>query len=204
MPTKDVIIRRITCISPKSALIAIGSEISGGIQNVRIEDLTGIFTESAIRIKTAPGRGAYVKDIFVRRVTLSTVPQYIFWISGAYKSHPDEGYDPNALTEINNINFRDVVAENVTRTTKFEGFPGHPFTGICISNTTIKTVVDSKKLQWNCTDVSGTVNKVAMLQYQSSNTCSVLTEKPIDCAFPEDKLPIETVQLNTCSTKGGI
>ncbi|KAF9589460.1 hypothetical protein IFM89_023875 [Coptis chinensis] len=64
IPTEHVIIRRLTCISPDSALIALGSEMSGGVQDIRIEDTVVINTQSGIRIKTAIGRGGYVKDIF--------------------------------------------------------------------------------------------------------------------------------------------
>ena len=55
-PTKQLVIRRLTCISPFSATIALGSEMSGGIENVRAEDITAIHTESGVRIKTAVGR----------------------------------------------------------------------------------------------------------------------------------------------------
>ncbi|KAJ6766786.1 PECTIN LYASE-RELATED [Salix purpurea] len=113
MPMKQLIIRRITCISPKSAAIALGSEMSGGIEDVRVEDITAINTESAVRVKTAVGRGGYVKDIFVRRMTLKTM-KYVFWMIGSYSSHADKGYDPKALPEITNINYRDIVADNVT------------------------------------------------------------------------------------------
>ncbi|KAJ7962441.1 Pectin lyase-like superfamily protein [Quillaja saponaria] len=41
-PTKHLIVRRLTCISPYSAVIALGSEMSGGIQDVRAEDITAI------------------------------------------------------------------------------------------------------------------------------------------------------------------
>ncbi|KAK6918338.1 Pectate lyase superfamily protein [Dillenia turbinata] len=51
MPTKQLVIRRLTCISPYSATIALGSEMSGGIQDVRAEDITAVHTESGVRIK---------------------------------------------------------------------------------------------------------------------------------------------------------
>ena len=50
-PTKQLVVRRLTCISPESAAIALGSEIWGGIQDVRAEDITAIH-----RIKTASSR----------------------------------------------------------------------------------------------------------------------------------------------------
>ena len=77
MPTQQLIIRRLTCISPDSAMIALGSEMSGGIKDVRAEDVTAINTQSAVRIKTAVGRGAYVKDIFVKGTTLHNM-KYVF------------------------------------------------------------------------------------------------------------------------------
>lgn len=45
-PTKQLVIRRLTCISPFSATIGLGSEMSGGIQDVRAEDITAIQTNS--------------------------------------------------------------------------------------------------------------------------------------------------------------
>ncbi|KAM7276699.1 hypothetical protein ACFE04_018565 [Oxalis oulophora] len=136
MPTKQLLIRRLTCISPTSAVIALGSEMSGGIEDVRAEDILAINSESGVRIKTAVGRGGYVKDIYVRRMTMKTM-KWVFWMTGNYGDHPDTKYDPNALPVIKNINYRDMVAENVTMAGRLEGISGDPFTGICISNVTI-------------------------------------------------------------------
>jgi len=54
MPTKQLLIRRLTCISPDSAVIALGSEMSGGIEDVRAEDIVAINSESGIRYVTTP------------------------------------------------------------------------------------------------------------------------------------------------------
>ncbi|CAF2071038.1 unnamed protein product [Brassica napus] len=77
MPTKQLLSRRLTCISPDSAVIALGSEMSGGIEDVRAEDIVAINSESGIRIKTAIGRGGYVKDVYVRGMTMQTM-KYVF------------------------------------------------------------------------------------------------------------------------------
>lgn len=131
MPTNHLIIRRLTCISPDSAVIALGSEMSGGIKDIRAEDITAINSESGVRIKSAPERGAYVKDIYVRRMTMNTMT-YVFRMTGSYGSHPDEGYNPKALSEVSNVNFRDIVADNVTMSADLEGIKGNPYTGICV------------------------------------------------------------------------
>ncbi|XP_062120328.1 probable polygalacturonase [Humulus lupulus] len=194
MPTEHLVIRRVTCISPDSATIALGSEMSGGIRDVRAEDITALNTQSAVRIKTAPGRGAYVKDIFARRFIIKTM-KYVFWMTGSYNSHPDKGYDPKAMPEISAINYRDWVAENVTYPARLDGINGDPFKGICISNMAMTLAQPVKKLLWNCSNVEGHTSNV------TPKPCSLLPENPtkFDCPFPEDKLPIEDVPLKTCS-----
>uniref|UniRef100_M4ETK6 Pectate lyase superfamily protein domain-containing protein n=1 Tax=Brassica campestris TaxID=3711 RepID=M4ETK6_BRACM len=193
MPTQQLSIRRLTCISPDSAGIALGSEMSGGIKDVRMEDITLLQTQSAIRIKTAVGRGGYVKDIFARRFTMKTM-KYVFWMSGAYNQHPASGFDPKAMPEITNINYRDMTADNVTQPARLDGFTNDPFTKICMSNINIVLAAEPKKLLWNCTAISGVSSKV------TPKPCSLLPENaPVDCAFPVDKIPIESVVLNKCS-----
>ncbi|RHN81762.1 putative galacturan 1,4-alpha-galacturonidase [Medicago truncatula] len=196
-PSQNIIVRRLTCISPKSALVALGSEMSGGIQDVRIEDVTAINTESAVRIKSAVGRGAFVKDIFVKGMDLNTL-KYVFWMTGSYGDHPDNGFDPNALPKISGINYRDVTAKNVTIAGKVEGISNDPFTGICVSNVTIEMSAHKKKLPWNCTDISGVTSNVV------PKPCELLKEKEIECPFPRDKLPIENVQFKTCNFQSSV
>lgn len=196
MPTQQLVIRRLTCISPTSAVIALGSEMSGGIQDVRAEDILAIDSESGVRIKTSIGRGGYVKDIYVKGMVMKTM-KWAFWMTGNYGSHPDNNYDPKAFPVIENINYRDMVAENVTMAAKLEGISGDPFSGICISNVTIGLAAKPKKIQWNCTDIKGITSGV------TPQPCELLPdqgpEKVVTCKFPEDKLPIDEIEVKTCS-----
>ncbi|GKA25431.1 probable polygalacturonase [Tanacetum coccineum] len=170
MPTQHMIIRRLTCISPDSAVIALGSEMSGGIKNIRAEDITAINSQSAIRIKTAPGRGGYVKDIFVNRMNLQTM-KYVFWTTGSYGQHTDSGYDPNALPKVERINYKNVVAKDVKMAGNMGGIDGDPFTGFCLSNITIGLSARPKPLQWNCTNIYGVSSNV------TPRPCDILKDK---------------------------
>nr|KYP61935.1 putative polygalacturonase [Cajanus cajan] len=82
---------------------------------------------------------------------------------------------------------------NVTYSARLEGIDNDPFTGICISNVTIHS--GEKKLQWNCTDIEGVSSNVY------PKPCELLPQKEekIACPYPDDKVPIESVQLKTCS-----
>lgn len=199
MPTKQLVIRRLTCISPTSAVIALGSEMSGGIEDVRAEDILAIDSESGVRIKTAAGRGGYVRDIYVKGFTMKTM-KWAFWMTGDYGSHPDNNYDPNALPVIENINYRDMVAENVTMAARLEGIAGDPFTGICISNVTIELAPKAKKLQWNCTNIEGISSDV------TPRPCDQLPDQGPDsiavCNFPTESLPIDNVEVQRCFYRG--
>lgn len=196
MPTKHLIIRRLICVSPYSAAIALGSEMSGGIEDVRAQEITAINTESGVRIKTAVGRGGYVKDIYVKGMNLHTM-KWVFWITGNYGSHADNHYDPNALPEIKGINYRDVVAENVSMAGRLEGISGDPFTGICMSNVTIGMAVKAKKYPWKCVEVKGIASRVV------PKPCDLLPDQGQEelgmCDFPSDRLAVEDMELQTCS-----
>lgn len=194
VPTIDLVIRRLTCISPDSAVIALGSEMSGGIRNVRVEDIVALDSQSGIRIKTGVGRGGYVRDIFARNLKMKTM-MYVFWMTGDYGSHPDDGWDRKALPKIGNINYRDVKAENVSCSARLDGISGGKFTGICISDVEIGLSEKPQKLQWNCTNVEGVTSNV------KPQPCGLLppSKTPLRCAFPENRLAIENVKLKTCS-----
>ncbi|PAN51859.1 hypothetical protein PAHAL_9G625100 [Panicum hallii] len=192
MPSQHIVIKRLTCISPTSAMIALGSEMSGGIRDVRAEDSVAINTESAVRVKSGVGRGGFVKDIFVRGLSLHTM-KWVFWMTGNYGQHPDNSSDPNAMPQVTSINYRDVFAENVTMAGRMEGIPNDPYTGICISNVTAQLAPDAKKLQWNCTNVKGVTSDV------TPKPCPELGAEGMPCAFPEEELIIGPRKLPKCT-----
>ncbi|KAG8043509.1 hypothetical protein GUJ93_ZPchr0458g22515 [Zizania palustris] len=192
MPSEHIVVRRLTCVSPTSAVIALGSEMSGGISDVRAEDITAVNTESAVRIKTAVGRGAYVRDVFVRGMSLDTM-KWVFRMTGNYKSHPDDKYDPNAVPVVENISYQDIVATGVTIAARLEGIQGAPFRGICISNVTA-TLAKSRKYPWTCTDVEGVSAGVTPAPCQPLQGAHDGA-----CPFPTDTLPIDQLVLQQCA-----
>ncbi|XP_042448571.1 probable polygalacturonase [Zingiber officinale] len=193
MPSQHIVVRRLTCISPTSAVIALGSEMSGGIQDVRAEDITAFGSESGVRIKTAVGRGAYVRDVYVRRMNLDGM-KWVFWMTGSYKSHPDDKYDPNAIPVVEGISYSEVVARNVTTAARLEGIPNAPFRGICISNVTVALAKPSK-MPWYCADVEGISSGV------TPPACAPLTDEGAvaePCPFPADPLPMDQLAFHQC------
>ncbi|XP_019194777.1 PREDICTED: probable polygalacturonase [Ipomoea nil] len=190
-PTKQLIIKRLTCISPYSAAIALGSEMSGGIEDVRASDITAVHTESGVRIKSAIGRGGYVKNIYLKGLRAHTM-KWVFLMSGDYGDHPDNHFDPKAFPVVAGINFRDVVADNVTMAGKMEGISGHPYTGVCMANVTIGMAKNGKKPAWNCSNIQGVASGVV------PPPCPLLhiqgPVKPGMCDLPPKKLEIHNME----------
>lgn len=151
-PSTNIIIHRLVGKTHTSAGIAIGSEMSGGVSNVRAEDIRFDDSYTAIRIKTTPGRGGYVKNIYVSNMTLVNVDIAIRF-TGLYGDHPDDGYDPNALPVIEKITIKDVKGENIKKAGLIEGIEGDNFVDICLSNIILNNV--SSNYPWNCSNVRG-------------------------------------------------
>ncbi|CAK8544469.1 unnamed protein product [Lathyrus sativus] len=166
-PSTNIIIHRLVGKTQVSAGIAIGSEMSGGVSNVHAQDIRFYDSYTAIRIKTSPGRGGYVRNIYVSNITLTNVDIAIRF-TGLYGDHPDDGYDPNALPVIEKITIEDVKGENVKKAGLIEGIEGDSFIDICFSNIILNV---SSNYPWNCSNVRGYSDTV------SPEPCEPLTER---------------------------
>ncbi|WJX24447.1 hypothetical protein P8452_13549 [Trifolium repens] len=111
-PSKNILIRNLVVRSNVSAGISIGSEMSGGVSNVTIENILVWESRRAMRIKTAPGRGGYIRQITYRNLTFHNVRVGIV-IKTDYNEHPDSGYDPSALPILRDISFTNIRGEGV-------------------------------------------------------------------------------------------
>ncbi|XP_075642803.1 putative polygalacturonase [Castanea sativa] len=149
-PSTKITIRRLIG-ETRSAGIAIGSEMSGGVSQVYAESLQFSNSRTGISIKTSPGRGGYVRDIYISNVTLANVDIAIRFI-GHYGEHPDKFYDPNDLPSIGRVTIKDVIGENIKFAGLLEGIKGDDFLDICLSNITLHVTSDSP---WNCSYIQG-------------------------------------------------
>ncbi|KAF5455495.1 hypothetical protein F2P56_025063 [Juglans regia] len=165
-PCTNIIIRRLIGETRTSAGIAIGSEMSGGVSEVHAENLRFFKSSTGILIKTSPGRGSYVRDIYVSNVTLADVDIAIRFI-GYYGEHPDEFYDPNELPTIERITLKDITGENIKLAGLLEGIEGDNFLNICLANITLNVTSESP---WNCSYIQGYSDLV------SPETCEPLKE----------------------------
>ncbi|PPR98114.1 hypothetical protein GOBAR_AA22553 [Gossypium barbadense] len=125
-PSTNIIIRRLIGHNRNGSGIAIGSEMSGGVSEVYAENLYFFYSSTAITIKTARGRGGYVRNIYILNVTLVGVDTAIRFDS-TFSPHPDDFYDPNALPVIERITIKDVIGNNIKVAGLLKGIEGDTF-----------------------------------------------------------------------------
>lgn len=156
-PSTNIIIHRIVGQTTSSSGIAIGSEMSGGVSQVHVEDIHFFNSNRGVSIKTARGRGGYVRSVFITGVILSNLKVALKFI-GNYGEHPDKSYDTDALPLIENISIQNVTRENIKVVGLLEGIEGDTFKHICLYD--INLDVRSKS-PWICSNVEGFSDKVS-------------------------------------------
>ncbi|KAM1191712.1 hypothetical protein ACFX15_011831 [Malus domestica] len=157
-PTTNVHIRHVTLQSATGSSLALGSEMSGGISNVHVEQVRLHNSISGIQFRTTKGRGGYIKDIIISDVEVENI-YMAFGASGQFGSHPDDKYDPNALPVLDHITLQDVVGTNITIAGCFTGIEESPFTSFCLSNISL-SLNSASPTTWDCSYVSGSSESV--------------------------------------------
>lgn len=128
-PLENVVIRRCTTKAGYGSVV-IGSEMSGGVKNVLVENCIFNGTRRGLRFKYVVGRGGTVENIWARNITMGKIRMDAINIDLQYATG---GYDkPVNLKDdlVNAPNFRNIYYENITcenaRTAIFpKGLPGN-------------------------------------------------------------------------------
>jgi DNA sulfur modification protein DndE len=147
VPTEDVLIEGCTVYHAHGGF-TIGSEMSGGVRNVRVDNCTFIGTDVGFRFKSARGRGGIVEKIFISNVRMADVTGDAINFSMFYvgKSPLDENGEMDEtnvppITE-ETPQFRDIHIENVIcrgaqRAIVLQGLPEMPIRDIDLKNVSI-------------------------------------------------------------------
>ncbi|KAI4296950.1 hypothetical protein L6164_036866 [Bauhinia variegata] len=174
-PSTGIIIRRITGTSPFSG-IAIGSETSGGVENILAEHVTLYDVGVGIHIKTNIGRGGVIRNITVSSVHIENARKGIK-IAGDVGDHPDDSFNPNALPIVKDITIKNVWGVKVMQAGLIQGIKDSPFTQICLSDINLQGMTGPRSPPWKCSDVVGAAHQV------SPWPCSELSShEPGSCA----------------------
>jgi len=140
-PSKNITIT--DCTFEHGHGVSIGSEVSGGVQNVHVERVTFKGTDQAIRIKANRDRGADVSNISFKDITMDGITKASISISEYYPGVMPKG--PVAAAPVtrltphfHNIRIENVKGINAAWAGAIVGLPESPVTDIILKNVNIE------------------------------------------------------------------
>ncbi|XVF35162.1 hypothetical protein REPUB_Repub18cG0121200 [Reevesia pubescens] len=154
-PSKNILIRNLIVRSMVSAGVSIGSEMSGGVSNVTVENLLVWSSRRAVRIKTAAGRGGYVRHITYRNLTFDNARVGIV-IKTDYNEHPDNDFDRKALPIVADISFIGIHGQGVRVPVRIHGSEDIPIRNVTFRDMSVG-ITYKKKHIFQCAFVQGRV-----------------------------------------------
>ncbi|MEV5324620.1 glycoside hydrolase family 28 protein [Nonomuraea sp. NPDC052634] len=131
--------------------VTAGSETTGGVRWVFAWDCTmsSPHLERAIRIKTNPDRGGYVRDFHVRNVTVGQAADAVIEVALNYENKHTGPYFPY----VGDIEITRLRAGTAPRAFTLIGNPGNPIRGVKVTNSVFENMTEDDVVS----DVTGFV-----------------------------------------------
>lgn len=165
-PTENVVIRDCRLQSSIFAAIGFGTEMSGGIRNVKIENCVLGGRQNAIFIKSREGRGGYMEDISGDNLTILKSPTFIgidLLKKGIQATDPVPG-DTEKWARVGNFKFTNirvqdvkelVAATNVPQERPLDGFTLADISGTCSRGVSLANMTNVNLSNLRVTGFSG-------------------------------------------------
>jgi hypothetical protein len=112
VPSSNITIRNLTVLSPTSAGVCIGSEMSGGVSDVSVTDSTFVHCSTGIRVKSGRARGGFVRDVDYRNIGIAGPLSAAILVDADYGGDPAgcPAVQPFPPPDISNLSFTNIRA----------------------------------------------------------------------------------------------
>lgn len=122
----------------------VGSEMSGGVENILVKDCRFMGTDVGLRFKSTRGRGGLVKDIWCENIYMKDIVAYgvIFNLYYAGVAASDKADDNEAdllpvdetTPEFRDIHFNNIICSGAKQAIYINGLPELPVSGLDFHN----------------------------------------------------------------------
>lgn len=120
--------------------LSVGSELAGGIHDVRVDNVTMQNTDAGVRIKSNRTRGNDIYDLHYRNIRMTGVGQPV-QITEYYPKAPAAGTDMARPIDAHTPRFHDISLENITATGAKDaiiiGLPESPIRNLSLTDVSI-------------------------------------------------------------------
>ena len=143
-PSENIIVRNSTMKDGHGGVV-MGSEISGGVRNVFVENckMDSPNLERALRFKSNALRGGVVENIFMRNVEIGRVAEAILTVDFLYETGPNGPHKP----VVRNVTIENVRSASSPRIMWIAGFPGATIDNIRFSDCVFRGVEATEQVE---------------------------------------------------------
>ena len=113
-PCKDILIEYNTVFHAHGGFV-IGSEFSGGMEDITVRHNTFSGTDTGLRFKSAPERGGHCRNIRIHDIVMNDIREEAIIFETSYADRP-AGYEDNQAAQTRSFmpDFQDIVIERVS------------------------------------------------------------------------------------------
>ncbi|QCK13288.1 glycoside hydrolase family 28 protein [Mangrovivirga cuniculi] len=186
MPTENVIVTNNVVYHGHGGFV-VGSEMSGGVKNVKVSNCTFIGTDVGLRFKSTRGRGGVVENIYISDIHMIDIPTEAIRFNMFYEGQSpilEEDQDPvesdsdlEPVTE-ETPSFRNIHMKNIWVTSSetgafFQGLPEMKLENVSLENAILEaengvTMIDADNIKLKNVKVIQEKGK-ALTIFNSSN-----------------------------------
>lgn len=165
-PTENFVITNCTVYHGHGGFV-IGSEMSGGVRNLFVNNCTFLGTDIGLRFKTARGRGGIVENIYVSNISMINIPAEairfdMYYMGTSPIPEGDEKVETVKQEKTYSVNegtpqFRNFFISNIycngaEQAVHLQGIPEMTIKNIFIENSSFKTtkginIIDAENIQ---------------------------------------------------------
>ena len=150
MPCENVVVDGCTVFAGHGGFV-VGSEMSGGVKNIKVQNCQFLGTEVGLRFKSTRGRGGVVENIYIDNISMMNIQtdaitfnMYYGGKSAAEMIADGDVIDTSTKMKVDettpvfrNININDVICNGAGRAMEFNGLAEMPIDGITLKNINI-------------------------------------------------------------------
>lgn len=157
-PCENVVVDGCTVFAGHGGFV-VGSEMSGGVRNIKVGNCQFVGTDVGLRFKSTRGRGGIVENIFIDGITMTDISTYALTFNMYYGGKSvaevlaEDGTQQKEVAAMpvteetpifRNIDIRNVVCYRAAIAMEFNGLPEMPIDGIHLKDIYISAQKDAE------------------------------------------------------------
>jgi polygalacturonase len=156
IPCENVVVKGCTVFAGHGGFV-VGSEMSGGVKNILVDQCQFLGTDVGLRFKSTRGRGGIVENIYIKNISMTDIKTDAITFNMYYggKSVAEmlaDGDNPDNVTKMpvteetpifRHIDIKNIICNGAGRAMEFNGLPEMPIDDISLKDITILAKKDA-------------------------------------------------------------